>query len=117
MLPQCPDYDRAYRDAVLAVEAVALPIAIPNNPTGTLGQVVSHISDTEARWTVGGLDSTKQASGGTLVAMLRTLWHNQERHAQPDGTIIDVGQAEAEAAVSLAVILVQWFASGAVRRL
>ncbi len=48
--------------------------------------------------------------------MLRTLWHNQERHAQPDGSVVDVPRAEAEAAVSLAVVLVHWFASGAVRR-
>lgn len=112
-----PDYDGAYRDAVLAVEAVALPAVVPNDAVGTLGKVVSHLSNTHERWTVGGLDATQQGSGATLLAMLRTLWHNQERHARPDGTIVDVSQEEAEAAVALAVTVVQLFASGLVQRL
>jgi len=111
-----PDYDRAYRDAVLAVEAVALPVAVPDNQRGTLGNVVSHIADTVDRWTVGGLDDERQTSGATLLAMLRTLWHNQQRHAQNDGSILSVSQTEAETAVTLAVTLVHWFASGLVRR-
>ncbi len=111
-----PDYDRAYRDAVLAVEAIGLPVVVPYNQRGTLGSVVSHIADTHERWTVGGLDADQQASGATLLAMLRTLWHNQQRHAQPDGTILDVSQSEAECAVALAVILVQWFGSGLAKR-
>lgn len=111
-----PDYDRAYRDAVLAVEAVALPLVIPDNKRGTLGNVVAHVADTVGRWTVGGLDSEQQASGATLLGMLRTLWHNQQRHAQSDGIILDVTKAEAESAVALAVTLVHWFASGLVGR-
>jgi hypothetical protein len=112
-----PDYDLAYRDAVLAVEAVALPKVIPNNNRGTLGHVVSHLADTRTRWTVGLLDADQQQSGESLLAVLRTLWHNQQRHAQADGRIIDVGRREAEVAVSLAVTLVHWFAEGLVERL
>jgi hypothetical protein len=111
-----PDYGRAYADSVLAVEAVALPVVVPKNQTGTLGHVVAHIADTVDRWTVGGLDADKQASGDTLLAMLRSLWHCQERHARQGGTIVDVSQQEAETAVSLAVTLVHWFGSGLVRR-
>lgn len=111
-----PDYDAAYRDAVLAVEAVALPVTIPDIGRGTLGTAVAHIRDTVGKWTVGGLDADQQASGETLLAMLKTLWHNQQRHAQTDGSIADVSQHEAETAVTLAVTLVHWFASGLVRR-
>lgn len=82
---QPPDYDRAYRDAVLAVEAVALMLVVPNNTRGTLGTVVSHITDTVEQWTVAGLDAPQQASGITLLAMLRTLWHSQQRHARVTG--------------------------------
>lgn len=113
---QSPDYDRAYRYAVLAVESVAIPKTVRQNKRATLGRVADHIRDTVDRWTVGDLDAEEQTSGETLHAMLRTLWHNQERHAQQDGTIVDVTRDEAEAAVSLAVVLVHWFASGAVRR-
>lgn len=112
-----PDYDRAYRDAVFAVEAVALPVVIPNNKRGTLGNVVAHIADTVDHWTVGGMDAERQASGATLLATLRTLWHSQQRHAQNDGTIRDVGREEAETAVTLSVTLVHWFASGLVKDL
>ena len=112
-----PDYDGAYRDAVLAVEAVALPVIVPKNKRGTLGYVVAHLSDAHGSWTVGGLDDERQKSGTTLLTMLRTLWHNQQRHAQNDGTIVDVNQTEAETAVTLAVTLVHWFASGLVRRI
>jgi hypothetical protein len=102
---------------VLAVEAIVLPVAIPNNKRGTLGTAVAHIADTVDRWTVGGLDADQQASGATMLAMLRTVWHNQERHARADGTIRDVSQTEAETAVLLAVTLVHWFGSGLVKRL
>ena len=112
-----PDYDVAYRDAVLAVEAVALPLVVPDNERGTLGSVVSHLNDTQERWTVGALDDARQGSGATLFAMLRTLWHNQQRHARRDGSIRDVGRDEAESAVALAVTLVHWFSSGLVKRI
>jgi hypothetical protein len=111
-----PDYSAAYRDAVLAVEAAVLPVAIPADSSGTLGKAIAHIANTVEKWTVGDLDTTKQSSGQTLLAMLQTLWTNQARHAAPDGTIRDVSQQEAETAVSLAVTLVHWFTSGAARR-
>lgn len=111
-----PDYDKAYRDAVLAVEAIALPIVLPKASRGTLGTVVAHIRDTVDQWSVGELNADEQASGETLLAMLRSLWHNQERHAQPDGSIRDVTQSEAEAALPIAVMLVHWFSSGLIRR-
>jgi hypothetical protein len=111
-----PEYDKAYRDAVLAVEAVALPVVIPNDPSGTLGKAVAHMAQTLDRWSVGGLDAERQASGATVIGMLRTLWHNQERHAKNDGTVGDVSREEAETAVSLAVTLVHWFSAGLVKR-
>lgn len=111
-----PDPDAAYRHAVLAVEAVAIPLVLPDAARGTLGTVVAHIRDTVPRWSVGGLDAEQIASGETLYAMLRTLWHNQERHARSDGTVVDVARAEAEAAVSLAVVLIHWFSTGLVVR-
>lgn len=112
-----PDPDVAYRSAVLAVEAVAIPLALPKATKATLGTVVAHIRDTVADWSVGGLDAEQIASGETLVSMLKTLWHNQERHARPDGTVVDVSQHESEAAVSLAVTLVHWFTTGLVVRI
>jgi hypothetical protein len=111
-----PEYDGAYRAAVLAVEAVAIPLALPGATKATLGTVIAHMRDTLVRWSVGNLDAPDIASGETLLAMLKTLWQNQERHARSDGTIVDVSREEAEAAVSLAVTLVHWFTAGLVSK-
>jgi hypothetical protein len=108
-----PAYSSAYDDAVTAVEACLLPATTPNDPKATFGKALAHVRDTEARWSVGGLKGSR-SSGATLVAMLETLWQGQQRHAQPDGTVAGVSQAEAEAAVSLAVTLVHWFTAGLV---
>lgn len=113
---QSPNYDEAYRNAVLAVEAVVLPVTIPNDTSGTLGKAVRNIKDTRARWTVGGLTSEGPSGADALITMLDLLWKNQERHARSDGTIADVSGPEAETAVGLAVALVQWFNAGLVHR-
>ena len=91
-------------------------MTVPRSSRATLGSVVSHVADTVGKWTVGGLEAIEQPSGETLLAMLRTLWHNQQRHANTDGTIEDVSRSEAEAAVGLAVTLVQWFSSDVAHR-
>lgn len=112
-----PDPDAAYRQAVLAVEAVTIPVTIPDSPRAILGGVSGHIRDTMEQWSVAGLDAKEVASGQVLYDMVRMLWHNQQRHALPDGTIADVTQPEAEAAVSLAITLVHWFTSGLAKKL
>ena len=50
---------------------------------------------------------------------MELLWKGQiDRHGTDDAsTPLSVSQAEAEAAVHLAVTLVQWFTSGAVSRI
>lgn len=111
-----PDYDSAYRAAVLAVEAVAIPLALPDATKATLGTVIAHVRDSLSRWSVGNLDTPDIASGEALLAMLKTLWQNQERHARGDGTIVDVSRGEAQAAVSLAVTLVHWFVADLVTK-
>jgi hypothetical protein len=45
-----PDPSAAYRDAIRAVEAVVLPIALPRDPTPTLGKAIKHLKDTSNRW-------------------------------------------------------------------
>lgn len=113
-----PDLKRAYADAVLAVEAAACPVLTPDDPTPTLGKAIAHLSRTVTQWSVAGLDDKQQKSGATLLAMLHTVWQNQERHASQGGKAPEpVDQVEAEAVLFLAVTLVQWFGRGLVRRL
>lgn len=111
-----PDHDKAYTLAVKAVEAAVLPLTSAKDGQATLGKAITHIADTRRRWTVGGLDDERQQSADTLLAMLRSLWHSQERHAGNDGTIRGVSAREGEAAVSLAATLVHWFTKGVVAK-
>lgn len=113
---QSPNYDEEYRNAVLAVEAVVLPMTIPKDTSGTLGKAIRNAKDTSARWAVGGLAGQEPSGVDALVDMLELLWKNQERHARSDGRIVDVAGPEAEIAVSLAVTLVTWFNAGLVQR-
>lgn len=111
-----PDYDNSYRLAVLAVEAASLPLMLGSDQKGTLGKVINHLKDTLDLWTVGELDAQESRSSDMLLAMLKTLWQNQQRHAGVDGTIRNVSQLEAESALNLAVTLVQLFSAELVRR-
>jgi hypothetical protein len=111
-----PNPDNAYRDAVLAVESVASALFTPKDEDPSLGKAIRHLADTVGKWSVAGLDDKQQASGETLLGMLRTVWQNDERHvskggAPPHGTT----QEEAEAVMFLAVTIVQWFERGLVR--
>lgn len=42
-----PDLSRAYSDCVLAVEAAACPVLIPNTTTPTLGKAIAHLRDAQ----------------------------------------------------------------------
>ena len=107
-----PDPSAAYRDAIRAVEAVVLPIALPRDPTPTLGKAIKHLKDTSNRWETAIQDKDGQGTIDPVIAMLERLWHGQtDRHGGAAPT-----QAMAEAAVHLAATLVQWFACKAVSR-
>lgn len=110
-----PNPVAAYTNAVLAVEAAAVPVVIPSDRNATLGKVFSVMRD-QGGW---GLDIQKQHDNypveEVVLGMVQMLWAGQGRHAgQPDWAANT--QAEAEAAVLLAVPLVQWFTSGSIQR-
>ncbi|KJL28156.1 hypothetical protein [Microbacterium oxydans] len=112
-----PKPETGYRQAVLAVEAAAIPTVIPSDPNATLGKVFAVMRD-QKDWA---LDIKKQhkdhPSTAVLLGMVQMLWAGQGRHAgQPDWAPNTQAEAEAEAAVMLAVPLVQWFSSGAIAR-
>ncbi|HEY9324394.1 MAG TPA: hypothetical protein VIP50_05655 [Agromyces sp.] len=110
-----PDYEKAYSKAVKAVEAAIIPVVSPKNASATLGTVLGQMRG-DGDW---GLDMTKEHTTHTgahvVLGMAQALWTGQaDRHA--GNTYTPSTQAEAEAAVFLAVPLVQWFSSGAVAR-
>jgi hypothetical protein len=112
-----PDPNKAYGEAVRAVEAVACPLALPSNRSATLGQVRDHLRDAAAKWAV--VIPGKDGAPGPadpVVAMMTALWEGQRsRHAGTPSSRRQI-PAEAEAAVHLAATLVQWLTTGVLYR-
>lgn len=110
-----PNPETAHRKAVLAVEAAAIPVVISTDKNATLGKVFTAMRD-QANWRLGiAKQHADYPIDKVLLGMVQMLWAGQGRHAgQPDWT--PNTQTEAEAAVMLAVPLVQWFSSGAIAR-
>ncbi len=111
-----PDPDRAYDEAILAIEAIACPLVSPRNNRATLGTVLSDLRNQEARWELTVGDPAGVATGiAALTAMMTLLWTGQSRHA--GGTYSRrQTQAEGEAAIHMATAIVQWLSAGALRR-
>lgn len=112
-----PNPSRAYSEAIKAVEAASIPVVIPgaSGAKATLGKVIISLNDNSQDWELTIPSAGTSTNATPLVAMLRLLWQGQtDRHGGSTPTVPVAAQA-AEAAVHLAVTLVQWFQSGAVR--
>ena len=111
-----PDYEKAYSKAVKAVEAAVIPVVQRNHTGATLGTVLGQLK-TDGDWSLAMTrDHKDYPPSNVLVGMAQMLWTGQnDRHAGQPGYTPST-QAEAEAAVLLAVPLVQLFSSGAVAR-
>ena len=114
-----PNASEAYREAVKAVEAAARPVVIPADPLATLGKVIAAMRDAPPKWHVL-LDSPSGADHvETVIQMCETLWRGQsDRHGTDEANApLNVTDKQAEAAVHLAVLLVQWFETGVISRI
>lgn len=112
---QHPDPAKAYDEAVRAVEAAAIPAVLPKGTRETLGKVISHLRDAREKWELA-IEGTNAGDTNPVVTMIELLWHGHvARHAGGPG-FRQQRQEEAQMATHLAVTLVQWFTSGAVRR-
>jgi hypothetical protein len=107
-----PDPDKAYDEAVLAVEALVCPLVCPNNGRRTLGTVIRDLGNQRDQWQLAIGDKDGQpASPDRLEAMLALLWEGQSRHAGSPNSRRQT-QTEAQAAVHLAATIVQWLSTG-----
>lgn len=112
-----PQPDTAYRDAVRAVEAAAIPIVRPSRSPPTLGLVITELHDRPERFATRLNPSPPLEPIETVRQMLSLLWKSQrDRHGVDDDVPLTVSQQEAEDALALAVTLVRWFDTGAVYR-
>lgn len=121
-----PDPGKAFAEAVKAAEVAVTTVVTPRDPLGTLGRAIGEMKSHPDRFRVRlqGVGDSQRGSERDLDAvaitrlMVQLLWRSQlDRHgaASPDAPI-SVTQNEAEAAVHLAVLLVQWFTTGVVER-
>lgn len=109
-----PDTEEAYEKAIKAVEAASAEVVLPNNPKATLGTIASAMRD-QSDWQLPLGEDPKNPSSQVVVNMVRALWSGQESRHGGNG-YRKPSQGEAEAAVLLAVPLVQWFGSGIIAR-
>ena len=110
-----PDPGKAYAEAIKAVEAAAHAVLEPERPKATLGTMLRKLRANRERFSlaIGGPDGRGDA--GPLLESASLLWEGQSsRHGSSRPTRPETLD-EARMAVHLAVMLVQWFTSGAVR--
>ncbi|QQC90260.1 hypothetical protein [Streptomyces alfalfae] len=101
-----PDASDAWDHAIKAVEAVLIPIVVPQQDKAQLGHVVGSLRSQGKRWKfiLPGVQMNHDVQ--PLVSMLDALWPNPDRHA--NGNQRQPTLEEAQAAVHLAVSIVQW---------
>jgi hypothetical protein len=109
-----PDPSSAYREAIRAVEVVAAPVVIPDDPSPTLGKVISAMTAKPEKWSVDLAEATPQQA----TEMVKMIWQSQvDRHGTHDPAVpLNVSQEQADAAVHISIALVRLFAGGHVQR-
>jgi hypothetical protein len=111
-----PDAPKAYREAVSAVESAAHAIIEPNHPTAHMGTMLGHLRANTGKYTLAIPGPSGTGDIAPLLAMMELLWTGQtSRHGNKNPARLET-QQEAQMAVHLAVALVNWFTSGAIRR-
>lgn len=107
-----PDPSGAYGHAVKAVEAAGKPVVSPENLKTTLGTMIRDLEAKPSKW------STVIDADGDIekvIEMMKLLWYGEYRHGDESKPVTVTPEA-AEAALHLAVTLVHWFRSAAIRR-
>jgi len=111
-----PQADLGYRKSIEAVEAVVLPLVTPNDAAATLGKAIGQMRS-DGDWKLPFIkEHAQNPSPGVVLGMMQALWSgHSDRHPGTPSYIQSTQQA-AEAAVSLAVTLVNLFSSGGIAR-
>ncbi|MEV0446328.1 hypothetical protein [Streptomyces sp. NPDC050600] len=100
------DASDAWDHAIKAVEAILIPIVVPKQDKAQLGHVLGALKSQGGRWRFVLPGAKLDHSVEPLIAMLDALWPNPDRHA--GGSQRPPTLEEAQAAVHLAVSIVQW---------
>lgn len=109
-----PDASDAWDHAIKAVEAVLIPIVVPNKAKATLGDVLGQMKANPGGFV---LDLTSSGALGdveTLEALLRLMWPNPDRHG--GAATRTPSLLEAEAVVQMSIMVVQWARRGVFKK-
>ncbi len=106
------DPSDAWDHAIKAVEDVLIPEMMPNNTNATLGNVIGELAGQNgAQWKLVLPGNNQDHDVAHLVAMLRLMWPNHDRHGGPTPKRTPSPQ-EARAVVTLAATIMQWHREG-----
>jgi hypothetical protein len=114
-----PDPSKAFSEVILAVEAVAVPVITPNQVDATLGHVYGQLRSQADLYELAITDKNKNGASASVqpvTDLVGLLWHGHTDRHEGNIPAVPISQEAAEMAVHAAATLVQWFASGAVRR-
>ncbi|MCV7411974.1 hypothetical protein AWC05_14325 [Mycobacterium florentinum] len=104
----------AWDHAIKAIEDILIPVVVPNNSKATLSNVIGELGGQQGtQWgmILPGSDQSHDVS--PLVAMLRLMWPNHDRHGGgASGPKRTPSLEEGRAVVTLAATIVQWHREG-----
>ncbi|MFD6450414.1 hypothetical protein ACFWF3_06495 [Nocardia sp. NPDC060220] len=104
------DPSDAWDHAIKAVEDTLAPIVIPKATKPTLGQIIGALDSQAQLWKLMLPGSDQSHSVEPLVAILRLMWPNLDRHG---GTARRTPSTmEARSVVTLAATIIQWHRQG-----
>ena len=110
-----PDPSDAWDHAIKALEALLIPVVVPNQTNATLGHVVGAIKTDSSRWTIDLQTNGDLTDGQTLLGLLQLVWANPDRHANANQRTPSL--AEAEKIVKVAVLIIGLCRNGQLRKL
>lgn len=118
-----PNPKLAYDASIRAVEAAIKQIVNPNNASATLGHAIGELGANPGRYSFRITPNPPTGDPAEPISIVRglaqTLWQGYEgRHGdqgQGPGPMNDIGQAQD--ALHMAALLVQWCESGAIKRI
>ncbi|MEV0581292.1 hypothetical protein [Nonomuraea sp. NPDC050310] len=109
-----PNPSDAWDHSIKAVEAVLIPLVVPNQNQPQFGHALGQLKGQGGAWRFEIPGPQQGHEVEPLVEILKLLWPNPDRHANGQGRppLLE----EAQAVVHLAVTVVQWIRAGALRK-
>lgn len=111
-----PQPDLGYRKSIEAVEAVVLPKVMPKDDSATLGKAIGQMR-ADGDWKLPFIkEHTQNPSQDVVLGMMQALWSGHSDRHPGTASYIQSTQTAAEAAVSVAVTLINLFGNGSIAR-